>query len=68
MGRKFGPTEQALWPISVFSGIIMCKVVSSIPILYFDYDAFWQRERKFFFSSFLNEENAIDFTVCIHAH
>ncbi|ONK61721.1 uncharacterized protein A4U43_C08F32870 [Asparagus officinalis] len=30
MGGNFGPTEQLLWPISVFSGIIMCKIVYEI--------------------------------------
>ncbi|XP_008804656.2 TLC domain-containing protein 4-like [Phoenix dactylifera] len=30
MDGNFGPTEQILWPISVFSGIIMCKIVYKI--------------------------------------
>ncbi|RRT56568.1 hypothetical protein B296_00030896, partial [Ensete ventricosum] len=27
MEGNFGPVEQVLWPVSVFSGVIMCKVV-----------------------------------------
>lgn len=30
MKNTFGPTEQILWPLSVFSGIIMCKIVYEI--------------------------------------
>lgn len=30
MDGNFGPTEQILWPVSVFSGIIMCKIVYEI--------------------------------------
>ncbi|WOL15911.1 hypothetical protein Cni_G24692 [Canna indica] len=30
MEGNFGPTEQILWPFSVFSGVIMCKVVYEV--------------------------------------
>lgn len=40
MEGNFGPTEQVLWPVSVFSGIVMCKIVyeltGQISILYFN--------------------------------
>ncbi|KAJ6790670.1 transmembrane protein 56 [Iris pallida] len=40
MEGNFGPTEQVLWPVSVFSGIVMCKIVyeltGQISLLYFN--------------------------------
>uniref|UniRef100_A0A1D1YNM7 Transmembrane protein 56-B n=1 Tax=Anthurium amnicola TaxID=1678845 RepID=A0A1D1YNM7_9ARAE len=30
MNSNFGPTEWVLWPMSVFSGIVMCKIVYEI--------------------------------------
>lgn len=31
MDWNFGPREQILWPVTIFSGIIMCKIVSVSP-------------------------------------
>lgn len=40
MEGNFGPTEQVLWPVSVFSGVVMCKIVydltGQISFLYFN--------------------------------